>query len=123
MRHPRGDLGERDQHKRSLVHAGMRQRQLTRVENHVIDQEQIEIERAGCAGERPRAAKVALDVEQGREEIAGSQRGIERDDRIQEPRLLYVSDRLSLVETLVRYDRSKLGLSSHSRMNRIYLVT
>ena len=99
MHHLRGNLRERDKDEGALVQARVRQGQLGRVEDHVVDQEQIEIERARSVWEGARATQVALDAEQRVEEVGGSQRGLQRDDRVEEGRLLQVSDRLRLVET------------------------
>ncbi len=87
MHHLRGNLRERDKDEGALVQSRVRQRQFRRVENHVVDQEQIEIERARSVREGARAAQVALDAEQRTEEVGGSQRGLQRDDRVEEARV------------------------------------
>ena len=99
MHRLRGNFGERDQNEGALVQTRVRQGQLGRVEDHVVDQEQIEIDRARSVREGARATQVALDAEQCVEEVDRSQRGLQRNDRVQESRLLQVSDRLRLVET------------------------
>jgi len=95
----RGQLRERDQDEGALVQARVRQGQFGGFEGHVVDQQQIEIERARSVGKRARAAQVVLDAKQRAEEVTRSQRGLQSDDRIEEARLLQVSDRFRLVET------------------------
>src|SRR5215216_5838057 len=99
MDHLRGNLREWDEDEATLVQARVRQCQLRGVEDHGVEQEEIKIERARCVGEGASAAQIALDREQRVEKVGGSQRGLQRDDRVQKSRLLQVPNRLRLVET------------------------
>src|SRR5687768_14619298 len=107
MNHLWGDLRKRHQDEGALRQTRVWQGQVSRLEDFVANQEEIEIERAWSVREGAGAAQVALDAEQRAEEVGGRQRGLQRDDRVEKARLLQVSDRLSLVETRDRGDASK----------------
>ena len=81
MHRLRGNFGEWDQNEGALVQTQVRQGQLGRVEDHLVEQEQIEIERPRSVREGARAAQSALDAEQCVEEVDRSQHGLQRNVR------------------------------------------
>ena len=77
----------------------MRNRQPWLVDRHALHEQQIEVDRPWPVP-RPvaRPAELALDVEQHDEELFRSERGLDRDRGVEEPRLVEVADGIGLAE-------------------------
>src|SRR5690606_15541869 len=84
----RRNFPKRLQHKRPLMHAGMWQSQATLVPLQPIIHEYVEIKRSRGVGIFTHAPVIALDFQQGFEQIMGGEGGFNQRHRIDEIRLV-----------------------------------
>jgi Subtilase family len=96
----RGDIRERLQHEGSFVEPRVRDVQAGLVDLGVPVDEEIEVERARPLRRNAltHAPEPLLDGEQDGEEVAGGQLGLQRDDAVQEARLVDVPHRRGVDE-------------------------
>src|SRR5215216_3913864 len=99
-----GDLRQWHEDKRPLVQSRMRYHQPRIVDDKIVVEEQVEVERARRVAERARATKRGLDLVQSFQESTGWQLRLEPRRGVQKRRLVRVADGVGVEERRHGFD-------------------